>query len=91
MEVGVDWTDCPLIEVVPGKMSGAPVLRHTRMRPQDIVSNLDMGAEWIAEAHDLPIQDVRAVLEFYALHRQELPAEFVSIERRRAMRGAIAV
>jgi uncharacterized protein (DUF433 family) len=35
----------PIIEQVPGKMSGAPVLRHSRMRPQGIISNREMGAE----------------------------------------------
>jgi uncharacterized protein (DUF433 family) len=74
--------DCPLIEQIPGKMSGAPVLRHTRMRPQDIISNEEMGAEWIAEAHDLPIEDVRAALAFYDRYRHELPPEYISAERR---------
>ena len=78
----MDWMDCPLIEQIPGKMSGAPVLRHTRMRPQDIISNEEMGAEWIAEAHDLPIEDVRAALAFYARYRHELPPEYISAERR---------
>jgi uncharacterized protein (DUF433 family) len=78
----MDWMDCPLIEQIPGKMSGAPVLRHTRMRPQDIISNEEMGAEWIAEAHDLPIEDVRAALAFYDRHRHELPPEYISAERR---------
>jgi uncharacterized protein (DUF433 family) len=40
-----NWADCPIIEQVPGKMSGAPVLRHSRMRPQGIISNREMGAE----------------------------------------------
>ena len=22
---GIDWTDCPLVEVVPGKVSGVPM------------------------------------------------------------------
>ena len=62
-------------------MSGAPVLRHSRVRPQDVVSNAELGAEWIAEAHGLSIDDVRAVLAFHAAHRDELPIEYVSPER----------
>jgi uncharacterized protein (DUF433 family) len=50
----MDWLECPLIEQLQGKMSGAPVLRHTRMRSQDIISNEEMGAEWIAKAHEEP-------------------------------------
>jgi len=26
----IDWSDCPVVEVVPGKVSGAPLLRNTR-------------------------------------------------------------
>ena len=87
----MDWTECPIIEQVPGKMSGAPVLRHSRMRPQDILSNAEMGAEWIAEAHGLPIEDVRTLLAFYEAHHDQLPAECISPERRKAMLSAPAV
>jgi uncharacterized protein (DUF433 family) len=78
------WTDCPIIEQIAGRMSGAPVLRYTRMRPQDIISNAEMGAEWIADAHGLPLADVQQVLEFYDAHYDELPAEYISPERRKA-------
>lgn len=77
----MDWTDCPIIEVVPGKMSGAPVVRGTRMRPQDIVGNAGMGAEWIADAHGMDITDVQTVLDFWAKHCDELPLEYFSTER----------
>jgi len=87
----MDWTDCPIIEKIQGKMSGAPVLRHSRMRPQDIISNEAMGAEWIAEAHGLSVDDVRTVLAFYDQHRDELPTEYISPERRKAMLSAPAV
>lgn len=66
------WTDCRVIEVVPGKMSGAPILRHSRVRPEDLVNNLEFGAEWMADAFDLPIGDVREVLAFYAAHQDEI-------------------
>lgn len=68
----MDWTNCPVIEVVPGKMSGAPVLRRSRVRPQDLISNLDEGPEWMADAFGLSIDDVRQVLSFYHQHRAEL-------------------
>jgi uncharacterized protein (DUF433 family) len=73
----MDWTDCPLVEIVPGKMSGAPVLRHSRVRPQDILANAELGAEWIADAHSLPVDDVREVLAFHAAHSDELPLEYI--------------
>ncbi len=70
------WTDCPSIEVVPGRMSGAPVLRHSRVRPEDILANKDEGAEWLAEAHGLALEDVVAVLAFYERYGQELAPAF---------------
>ena len=68
----MDWTDCPVIEVVPGRMSGAPVLRRSRVRPEDLISNIDQGAEWMADAHDLSLDDVKAVLAFYHQHMRQL-------------------
>lgn len=68
----MDWLDCPVIEQVPGRMSGVPVLRDSRVRPEDLIGNLDEGAEWMAEAFGLPIADVRTVLDFYRLHQDEL-------------------
>ncbi len=61
----MDWTDCPMVEVVPGKLSGAPVIVHSRVRPEDILANRDEGAEWLAENFDLPVETVRTVLAFY--------------------------
>ncbi len=87
----MDWTNCAVIEQVPGRMSGAPVLRDTRVRPQDLLANIDEGAEWLAEAHGLDLNDVRAVLAFHELHRDELAIEYVSPERRPAMQRAPAV
>ncbi len=44
-EDAVDWTDCPLIERVPGKLSDAPVIRHSRVRPDDLLLNREEGEE----------------------------------------------
>ena len=77
----MNWTDCPVIEQIPGKMSGAPVLRRTRIRPEDIVGNAEMGVAWVAEAFGIPEEDVRTVLAFHAAHYNELPLEYISPER----------
>ncbi len=61
----MDWTDCPLVEVVPGKLSGAPVIVHSRVRPEDLVTNRAEGLDWLAENYALPVDTVRAVLDFY--------------------------
>jgi uncharacterized protein (DUF433 family) len=62
-------------------VSGAPVLRGTRLRPQDIVGNAEMGEEWIVDAFGIPVEDVRTVLDFWKEHCDELPLEYIAPER----------
>ena len=38
------WSQCPAVESVPGKVSGAWVLRGTRMPVTAIFENLEAGA-----------------------------------------------
>jgi uncharacterized protein (DUF433 family) len=65
----VDWSQCPEVESVPGKLSGAWVLRGTRMPVSVILDNLDAGAtlddimEWFA---GLDRKQVQAVIDFAA-------------------------
>lgn len=87
----MDWTDCPVVERVPGRMSGAPVLRRSRVRPEDLLSNIEQTPEWMSEAFRVPVEDVRTVLRFYDAHRDELATEPVLGERLAAMRRAPAV
>ena len=39
----IDWMACDLIEQVPGKVSGRPVVRGTRILPDPIVNSYDLG------------------------------------------------
>ncbi len=61
----MDWMECPEIEIRPGVLGGAPVLRGSRVRPEHLLLNIDQGAEWLAEAHQLSLDQVRAVLRFH--------------------------
>jgi uncharacterized protein (DUF433 family) len=38
----IDWMQCELIEKVPGKVSGRPVVRGTRILPDAIVDSYDL-------------------------------------------------
>jgi hypothetical protein len=38
----LDWSQCPAVESVPGKVSGAWVLKGTRMPVSAIFENLDL-------------------------------------------------
>jgi len=42
-DLEIDWTACELIEKVPGKVSGRPIVRGTRILPDGIVNSYDMG------------------------------------------------
>jgi uncharacterized protein (DUF433 family) len=37
----LDWSDCPLVEIIPGKVSGAPLLKDTRLPVDAILGNFD--------------------------------------------------
>jgi uncharacterized protein (DUF433 family) len=64
----LDWSQCPAVESIPGKVSGAWVFRGTRMPVATIFENLEAGAsiEEILEWFDLTREQVTAVLEFAA-------------------------
>lgn len=69
-----DWTDCPLVEVIPGKVSGAPLLKGTRMPVDVVVENYQDGlpAEEIAEVFELPADSVRELLAYAMQHNPSL-------------------
>jgi uncharacterized protein (DUF433 family) len=51
----VDWSDCPLVEVVPDKLSGLPVIKGTRVQVDTIQESAELGEtlEEIAYNYDL--------------------------------------
>lgn len=67
--MALDWSDCPAVESVSGKVSGAWVLRGTRMPVAAIFENLEDGltVTEIAGMFDGVTRDqINAVLEFAA-------------------------
>jgi uncharacterized protein (DUF433 family) len=66
----IDWTECTLIEIVPGKMSGQPVLRGTRLRPRDLLINREEGIDWLARAHGIEPEMIRKLFAIYDTHSQ---------------------
>jgi uncharacterized protein (DUF433 family) len=66
-EKPIDWSQCEDVESVPGRVSGAWVIKGTRVPVQAVVDNARAGcsAEEIAtEVFELPVERVRAVLRF---------------------------
>ena len=66
MPAALDWSQCPAVESVPGRLSGAWVLRDTRMPIPVIFGNLEYGStiEEIIEDYDVTYEQIQAVLEF---------------------------
>jgi uncharacterized protein (DUF433 family) len=72
----LDWSQCPAVESVPGRLSGAWVFRDTRMPVSAVFENLEAGAsiEDIIEQFDITREQISAVLEFAARSLDPAPA-----------------
>ena len=65
----LNWSHCAAVERVPGKVSGAWVLRGTRMPVATIFENLEAGAsldDVLNWYEGLDRKQVQAVIEFAA-------------------------
>ena len=73
----IDWLTCELIEVVPGKVSGRPIVRGTRILPDAIVNSFDLG-DTIAEIQEgfpsLSQAQVKCLIEFAHQQRRQAAA-----------------
>ncbi len=73
MRQAIDWSGCELVEVVPGKVSGAPVIRDTRLPVQALIDNYDDGltpAE-IVEQFGVTEDQVRQILDYARSHARK--------------------
>jgi uncharacterized protein (DUF433 family) len=73
----LDWSQCSAVASVPGKVSGAWVLKGTRMPVSAIFENLEAGAslDEIMQWYDgLDREQVKAVIEFAARSLDKAPA-----------------
>lgn len=75
-----DWSQCPLVEVIPGKVSGAPLLKNTRLPVDAITGNYDAFRDEglspdaaLAETLDCDpeagIETIRAILTYRAAYQ----------------------
>ena len=69
-----DWSDCPFVEVVPGKVSGVPILKGTRMPADALIENYADGlpGDEIAKVFELPASAVRELLAYAVAHNSAL-------------------
>ena len=67
----LDWSLCPAVESIPGKVSGAWVFRGTRVPVSAIFENLkDSPIEEILENFHLSREQIQTVLDFAAKSAQ---------------------
>ena len=72
----LDWSQCPAVESIPGKVGGAWVFRDTRLPVATIFENLeDLSVEEVMEQFDVTREQITSVLEFVTLSlRESVPA-----------------
>jgi uncharacterized protein (DUF433 family) len=74
VESDIDWMACELIEKVPGKVSGRPIVRGTRILPDAIVDSYDLG-ETIDELREgfpsLSLSQIQRLIEFAHAQREQ--------------------
>ena len=64
----LDWSQCPAVESVPGKVSGAWVFKDTRMPVATVFLNLEAGlsVEQIMQEFSVTREQINAILQFAA-------------------------
>jgi len=62
----MDWSGCEAIEVVPGKLSGVPILKHSRVTADAVLESYELGesVEDIAYSYSLDPEQIEKVLAF---------------------------
>ncbi len=64
----LDWSKCPAVESIPGKVSGAWVFKGTRTPVSVVFENLEDGMtiDEVMEQFPVSREQVKTVLEFAA-------------------------
>ncbi len=73
----LDWSQCPAVESIPGKVSGAWVFKGTRLPVATVIENLeDLTIDEVMEQFDVTRERINAVLDFVAqsLRAEPVPA-----------------
>ena len=72
----IDWTDCPDVERIPGKVSGQPIVKGTRILADGVVVNAESGLTPEEIANEifpgLGVDRARRVIAFARQHTPHL-------------------
>jgi uncharacterized protein (DUF433 family) len=68
----MNWLECDDIEAIPGKMGGRPVIKGTRIEPDTLVTDFELGSP-VEEIHEnwptVPIATIRRLIAFAQKHQ----------------------
>ena len=71
LDIYIDWAGCELVERIPGKVSGRPLVRGTRILADTIVQDAELGSQ-LAEIQenypDLSLSTVEQLISFARSH-----------------------
>ncbi|MGD0271359.1 MAG: DUF433 domain-containing protein [Candidatus Sulfotelmatobacter sp.] len=72
----INWSECPAVESVPGKVSGAWTFRNSRTPVKLIFWNLEDGMtiDEIVEQYPVSLEEIKAVLDFAAHSLDKAPS-----------------
>jgi uncharacterized protein (DUF433 family) len=72
LDTYIDWAGCELVERIPGKVSGRPIVRGTRILADTIVQDAELGSplEEIQENYPyLSPTTIQQLISFALSHR----------------------
>jgi uncharacterized protein (DUF433 family) len=73
----MDWSGCELVEVVPGKVSGQPLVKDTRIPVDFVIESFELTGsvdEVLEEFPRLTKEVVLRIVEFAAAHQEAAAA-----------------
>jgi uncharacterized protein (DUF433 family) len=72
----LDWSQCPAVESIPGKVSGAWVLRGTRTPVKVLFENLESGMsiEEVMEQFPVTREQIDSLMAFVARSLEKAPS-----------------
>jgi uncharacterized protein (DUF433 family) len=72
----LDWSQCPAVESIPGKVSGAWVLRGTRTPVKVLFENLEAGMsiEEVIEQFPVTREQLESLMAFVARSLEKAPS-----------------
>ncbi len=71
----IDWSQCPVVESIPGKVSGAWVLRGTRTPVKVLFENLEAGMSIDEVIEQFPVtrEQLESLMAFVARSLDKAP------------------